>query len=206
MHKLFIPWLLSVLVSWVPPGRHIEVYPDSWETKEQGIARYTSYAEDLLEVAFDPEEAPLFRGPPWAARLKTALLLAAISLKESGLRKDVDSDTGKLARGDHGRSVCVMQINLGEGKVPLEGELGKWTAKDLVGLDNRKNCFRVGLRMVRRSFKACGGQTVSKLAGYTSGSCDKGLAKSQERIRAYNTALARHPKVLTLPGGDLNLR
>lgn len=201
MHKVLIFWLVSVLTAWVPPGRRVESYPDSWETKEQALARYHSFAEDLLDVAFDPEEQPLFQGPSWRARAKTALLLAAIALKESGLRKDVDYDLGKLARGDSGRSVCVMQIHVGEGTVPAPGIVGTWKAKDLTGPENRKNCFRAGLHLVRRSFHACKGAVVDKLAGYTSGSCDKGLEASGQRIRAYKRALAKHPS--PVPGVTL---
>jgi len=195
MHKILVHWLVSVMVAWVPPGRKVEIFPNSWETREQALERYHAFAEDLLDVAFDPEEPPLFQGAAWAARSKTALLLAAIALKESGLRKDVDLDIGTLARGDKGKSVCSLQINVGTGTVPADGVVGTWTAKELVGGDNRKNCFRAGLHLVRRSFRACKGATVTKLAGYTSGSCDKGLQASQNRVRAYMRALERHPRI-----------
>jgi hypothetical protein len=189
MHKIFIPWLLSTLLSWAPPGRSVETYPEAKETKEEAVARYTSIANDFLEIAFDPEEKPLFAGNELLARQRTAVLLASIALKESGFRKDVDFGHGKMARGDQGRSVCLMQVNVGKEAVEVRGQ--KWFAEDL--LSDRKKCIRAALHRVRRSFNACRGPLDVRLAVYTSGNCEKGLRSSSERINAFRRAWSKNP-------------
>jgi len=189
--NLIVFWLVTVIAAWVPPGRKIEMFPEAKETKQEALDRYKSIAEDLVAVAFDPEEKPLFRGSDWSARSKTALLLASVALKESGYRKDVDFGLGKMGRGDQGRSVCLLQLNVGTGKVPLPGVPGTWGAEDL--LADRKKCFRAGLGMIRRSMSACRGSILKSLAGYTSGSCEKGQQSSENRVRAYLRALERFP-------------
>lgn len=194
MHRLFTLWLVSVLTSWAPPGRKHEQFPAARETEQEAIVRYHSLATDVLDVAFDPAEAPLFGGPEWKARANTALLMASIILKESGLRKDVDTGEGKHARGDNGRSVCVMQVNVGDGLVPLDGEPGTWGAKEL--LSDRKKCLRAGLGLMRRSFNACRGPLEYRLASYASGRCDAGKQASANRIRAFLRARDLHPLLL----------
>ena len=189
--NVVVMWLVGIIAIWAPPGRKIETFPDAKERPSEAMDRYKSIAEDLVAVAFDPSERPLFKGPPRTARAKTALLMAAIALKESGFRKDVDFGLGKMGRGDQGRSVCLLQLNVGAGKVPLPGEPGTWGAEDL--LKDRKKCFRAGLHMVRRSMSACRGSILKSLSGYTSGSCEKGHQASENRIRAYQRALERSP-------------
>jgi hypothetical protein len=195
MHKLFIPWLVAVITSWAPPGRPQMTYPDATETAEEAVARYRSIASDALDVAYDESEAPLFGGAEWRARADTALMLLAVALKESGFRKDVDTGLGKMAKGDGGRSVCLMQINVGTGTVPVDGVIGTWGADTL--LQDRKNCFRAALHLMRRSFRQCQGGSDLRLAAYASGSCDKGHQASQNRMRAFLRARDRYP--LRLP-------
>jgi hypothetical protein len=187
MHPLII-WLYLALVAWVPPWKKMEMYPEAFEREQDAQVRYVAIASDVLMVAFDPVEKPLFSGDAWTARSKTALLMLSVALKESGFRKDVDFGEGPQARGDNGRSVCLMQINVGAGLVPLPGEPGTWRADDL--LKDRKKCFRAGLHMIRRSFHACPG---APLAAYASGTCDKGVQASANRISAYRRALGRFP-------------
>lgn len=173
MHAV-IAWILAFMVTNAPPGRHI-YYPDAVETKEETEARYASIAKDLAEVTFDSNEQPIFPGNN--GRLETAGLLASIALYEGGgYRKDVDLGKGKHARGDGGRSVCLMQIFVGAGKT-AEG----YSADDL--LADRKNCFRAALHMAQYSFRAC--QTAplgERLRVYTSGRCDRGSGASYARV------------------------
>lgn len=196
MHKILITWLVGVLVSWVPPGRKLEQFPEARETQEEALARYHSIASDALDVAFLEEERPLFGGAEWTGRARTALLILSVALKESGFRKDVDLGKGKMAKGDNGRSVCLMQLNLGTGTVPVkDAEVGSWDAAAVLG--DRKKCFRAALHLMRRSFHSCGGPLQGRLAAYASGSCDKGQQASFNRIRAYQRAWERHP--ISLP-------
>jgi hypothetical protein len=154
-----IAYLLAAMVTWSPPGDH-----DYYERREETLERYASIARDVAEVALDPTEAPLFGGPQ--GRVQTGLLLASVAFYESGgYRRDVDFGIGNKARGDSGRSWCLMQINLGDG---MTAE--RWSGRDLV-LDRQK-CIRVGLRRMRQSFDMCKGEAfVDRLSGYTTGRC-----------------------------------
>lgn len=129
-------------------------------------ARFESVASDIVAVAFDESEAPLFTGP--AGRVRTAALLASIAGFESG-GLDPKVDTGER-RGDGGKSYCMMQINLGKRRIVLE-ERGYrysysegWTGQDL--LDDRQKCIRAALHVARASYDTCG-----TLSGYTAGKC-----------------------------------
>ena len=142
------PWVLSAMVAWAPPKT-----PDDLE-------RYKSIASDIEAVAYDPIERPIVTGPEGRAR--TALLLASTAYDESYYRQDVDDGR---ARGDAGRSVCVMQIWVGSGRTQ-EG----WSAEDLVS--DRLKCVRAALHIVHGSMAWCrrlsGGDL---LGGYTHGRC-----------------------------------
>lgn len=102
-----------------------------------------------------------------------ALLLAIASL-ESGFRAEVDDGREK---GDGGRACTLWQ---------LQGE----------GCPVRRDAARIALRKVRQSFAACRGNApADRLAAYASGSCDRGLEASRNRI-----ALARRVHaMLTAP-------
>lgn len=194
MGATIIAWILSFLTSHAPAGRP-SPYPAARETKEAAEARYESISKDLAEVVFDPNEVPIFDGDD--GRVKTLSVLEGIALFESGgFRKDVDFGLPPHGRGDHGRSVCLMQINVGWGRTPSyntvqhryafpgdpksEVERG-WTATEL--LKDRKKCFRTGLRMARQSFRACArSHLYNRLAVYTSGSCGRGLIESYKRV------------------------
>jgi hypothetical protein len=166
-----IAYLLAAMVTWSPPGDH-----DYYERREETLERYAAIARDVAEVALDPAEAPLFGGPQ--GRVQTGLLLASVAFYESGgYRRDVDLGIGKKARGDSGRSWCLMQINLGDG---MTAE--RWSGRDLV-LDRQK-CLRVGLRRMRESFDMCKGEVfVDRLSGYTTGRCTADDDFSHRRMK-----------------------
>jgi hypothetical protein len=166
-----IAYLLAAMVTWSPPGDH-----DYYERREETLERYASIARDVAAVALDPAEAPLFGGPQ--GRMQTGLLLASVAFYESGgYRRDVDFGIGDKARGDSGRSWCLMQINLGDGRT-----VERWSGRDLV-LDRQK-CLRVGLRRLRQSFEMCKGEAfMDRLSGYTTGRCTADDDFSHRRMK-----------------------
>lgn len=193
--KIIIAWVVAFLVTNAPPGAP-QYIPEARETPEETVARYDSIAQDLVDVVYDENEPPLFKGAH--GRAETIAILESIVWHESGkaIRKDVDLGEGRLARGDHGGSVCLMQINVGKGRTPRYNVVKKrfaykgdpeselidgYTAEEL--LSDRKNCFRTGLRLARESFTACGNVPLDQsLKLYASGKCDAGTEESKHRM------------------------
>ena len=151
MTDVLWPWVLTAMVTWAPPRTDAD------------LARYKSIASDIETVAYDPSEEPIVAGPDGRAR--TALLLASTAYDESFFRADVDDGS---ARGDGGRSVCVMQVWVNEGRT-REG----WTAPELIA--DREKCVRAALHIVRGSMAWCrwsrGLSGGDLLGGYTHGKC-----------------------------------
>lgn len=130
------------------------------EPVEEARARYAAIADDIAAVASEPDEAPLFDGP--GGREATALLLASIAWHESAFRKDVDACEGIRARGDHGRSIGLLQVMAGpnhEGHDPQE------ICRD------RRLAIRLGLHVLRRARATCGGAPRAWLQSYAAGGC-----------------------------------
>ena len=188
-------WAVKRISSWSPPGQ--SYMKDAAESTDEANLRYRSIADDALEIAFDPKEAPLFSGP--IGRSKTAALLLSIANSESGFRKDVDTGIGERSRGDGGTSWCLMQIKLGalsKGKTVKRIKLTSDTfvysneSTDIGGEDlvvNRKACFRVGLHIIRYSFKACSSLPEDeRLSAYASGNCNNGKTASRYRVGMAN--------------------
>ena len=164
MHSKLIFWFVSLMVRWVASTYSPAVQPEAERV------RFEAIAADAVAVAFDPTEKPLFQGP--LGRTKTAMLLLSVASFESRFEADVESG---VRRGDSGRSWCLMQINIGSGRIALDGDGYKypkgtegWAGKDLVGEKNRPDCFRIALHIARKSYQGCGNLSV-----YTSGRCDK---------------------------------
>ena len=109
---LITAWLLPFIIAVAAPGRP-QYIPEAVETKDEGTVRLSSVAEDIATVVWNEDERPIFKGGQGRAR--TAAVLLSIILYESSYRKDVDLGIGKHARGDGGRSWCLMQINIGKG-------------------------------------------------------------------------------------------
>jgi hypothetical protein len=123
-----------------------------------------------------------------------ATVLLSVSFHESGFRKDVDEGKGKFARGDHGRSWCLMQMNVGSGRTrdwnlaksrfalatdPEEEVEKGYTGQELV--EDRKKCFQAGLRLIVGT--SCKSLPPSEwLRAYASGSCEKGSDESKSRM------------------------
>jgi len=184
MNSQLIVWTVKVMATVF--GLDAKTYaPHADETVQERETRYTSIATDLYDVVNDEDEAPLYDGKD--GRIKTALTLLSIASFESGFRKDVDLGLGTQARGDHGRSVCLAQINVGGGRIkltktgiefPQDGS--GYSASDII--NDRKVCFRIALHIARMSF-ACGNSEEGSLQMYASGKCDGGAWESRNRIR-----------------------
>jgi hypothetical protein len=160
------PLLLGAMLAWAPPAG------------DGDIARYVAIAEDIEAVVLADDEAPALAGDD--GRTRTAFLLASIAFEESGgFRADVDEGR---ARGDNGRSVCLMQIHMVSPRT-WEG----WTAGDL--LSDRRVCFRAGLHRVRESLQRCRAlRDGDELAAYTHGRCVAPNATARRRWRRAEAA------------------
>lgn len=165
MQEALVSWLVAAMVQWAPP-----VTPGPEQE-----ARYGLIARDAAEVAFDPDEPPLFQGKD--ARARTAAFVLSVAAAESGFAEDVEDGR---RRGDGDQSWCLMQINLGRRRfVPRNdtyayGLRVGWTGEDL--LEDRSKCFRAGLRILRVSMRACGDGSL-----YLYGRCVKGAGAWRER-------------------------
>ena len=113
-----VSYLVAAMLAWVPPHAHAPV-----ESRDHVLERYESIARDVLSVALDENEAPVFDGPD--SRAETALLMLAVASYESSFSKRVDEG---VRRGDNGHSYCLMQIHVGQGAT-REG----WRARQLIG-------------------------------------------------------------------------
>jgi hypothetical protein len=93
-------YIVSAMISWVPLGNQIERTHDGhWvrdgrglyvvEDTEAARARYERIASEIVSVAFDEANSPLFKGDD--GRLKTALALASIASFEGGYHRWVEN-------------------------------------------------------------------------------------------------------------------
>ncbi len=164
--NLIVIWLAGLMTWLVPPSITEKAVGPNHETAAERTERYYKIASAVAAVAYDKDEAPLFQGPYGRAQTATAIL--GVYYHESGFHKSVHNGT---SRGDHGRSACLGQHNIGSGKT-LEG----WTAEDLINSDEL--CARATLHTMRRSFTSCRyDDPDDRLYAYASGSCP---AKAEE--------------------------
>lgn len=191
-------WLFTMMVAAAPLERaeRIEPFPGWAETAAERGERYAAIAADLEAVVYDPEVKPIFRGP--RGRAKTAALIMAVAFHESGFARDVDfgpcyrGKSGDGTRCDSGRAACLMQVHADHGKTP-DG----WTLQEL--FEDRKKCFRAGLRLLRSSFGQCRANAYEhRLAAFASGRCDRGLTESAALIRLGDEFATVSP----VPGDD----
>jgi hypothetical protein len=180
-------WSMAFLLWKAPPEKMANQYqlPGYEETADQKTQRYQSIAEDVVAVAFDPAERPLYGGPN--GRAKTVVTLLSVAFHESGFAKDVDigpcyrGKNGKDQRCDGGASSCVLQIKIGAGTT-TEG----WTQADLFA--DRKKCFKAGKRLLARSFKACSRLGPDHLFdAFASGVCGLGNKRARELASLVST-------------------
>ncbi len=116
------------------------------------------------------------------SRKELALMIAVVVSQEAGVRADVHGGSGPAGRGDCSyqdpegkpaaptaknariipgscRSVCLGQINIGNGKTP-QG----WTAEDITGIDlaSTKRCLTATAYVLSRSRAYCARSLKSK--------------------------------------------
>jgi hypothetical protein len=188
-----IIWILAFITAVAPPGRKL-YYPHAQETREEAMVRYNDIAQDVVEVVYDSNTKPLFRGK--TGRARTVSVILSIMFHESGFRKDVDLNLGKYARGDKGNSWCLMQLNIGTGRTlkwnkkhnrrvrwddPPEEIHHGYTGPELIA--DRKLCIREGLRVLRLSMGGCRKLPLNqRLRAYASGNCKNGAKQSEVRM------------------------
>jgi hypothetical protein len=174
--EAIVSYLTAAILAWVPLHAHAP-----FESSDDVLARYDSIVRDAVSVAFDDAESSLFDGED--GRLRTALLMLSVASFESGFRKRVDEG---LRRGDHGRSYCLMQIQVGDGTT-REG----WTGHDLV--TDRRLCFRAALHILHASLSACRKLAFEdRLSKYASGRCFENAEVSRSRVDRARVWLATH--------------
>ena len=150
--------IFAAMVDLLSPSVQVRSYLR--EPVHDAELRYDAIADDISTILSDETEPLLFTGP--AGREATGLLLATIAWHESGFRKDVDTCTGALSRGDNGRSVGLLQVMRGPN---YEGH----TAKEICG--DRRLAIRLGLHVLNRAKETCQrmsprGWVQSFVAGY----------------------------------------
>lgn len=192
---LAVNWMLGFMTKNAPPGRQT-FYTEAQETKEDSLKRYTEIANALIEVVYDPNTKPLFKGS--AGRARTASVILAVALFESGFMKNVDFGIGKFGRGDNGHSWCMLQLNIGSGRTlqwntkhdrpPRAGDKPEdifrgYTGPELVS--DRRLCIGEALKGLRLSFNSCPGLPLDqRLRVYGSGTCEGAADASRIRMQA----------------------
>lgn len=190
-------WVKSFIVKNAPPGRKIWL-PGAQETVEEGEVRYADIAKDVVWRAYHPDTVSLFKSTK-SGRSRTLAVWLGIMLHESGFTKNVDKNIGKYARGDQGRSWCMMQLQIGKGRT-LKWNFAKnrrvrWGDKpedifhgykgDEIIADRRK-CLGEGHKMVRISFKACRTKPLEhRLTSYAAGFCNLPEDADEEKKARY---------------------
>jgi hypothetical protein len=107
LSEQLVSYVLSAMISWIPLGNQYErAHDGTWlrdahgyyvkEDTDEALARYKVTAQAIVDVALDPSNPPLFRGPhgepdSLIGRVKTALQKAAIASYEGGFHKFVES-------------------------------------------------------------------------------------------------------------------
>lgn len=189
-----VAWMVGFMVRNAPPGRQT-FYAEAQETKEEALERYNGIANAIIDVVYAPDTKPLFAGSN--GRSRTASVILAIMLYESGFMKNVDFGTGKLGRGDGGRSYCLLQLQVGGGKtikwnkkydrLPKAGDdpndiFDGYTGPELV--QDRHKCVGESLKALRVSFNSCPGLPLDQaLRMYGSGNCEGAERPSRLRMQ-----------------------
>ena len=197
-------WALSFITT-MAPATQPQYFKDAKESLEEGTARRESIAKDVVDVVYADTLPPLFTGP--TGRAQEVPLVLSLMQHESGFRRDVDLGIGPAARGDGGRSWCMMQIQVGGGRTgdwnvkkgrffqtndPADEIVKGWTGAELVG--DRRKCITAGLRIIRLSFSSTSGMDVmERLRVYASGKVDAGSEASHKRMGLAVKWFSAHP-------------
>jgi hypothetical protein len=193
MLKTLTSYLLAAMTAWMPMKNHARS-----EAPEVTEARYQQIAEDIAQVALDPDEAPLFQGED--GRVKTALLLLSVALHESGFRGDVDAGKCKPYECDHGKAFSMWQLHPEDGLI-FDGDAftfarnrpSSWREEHASEIfdgpalvRDRKVAARMALHMLRYSMK-----NAHSLAIYT-GEGHNG-PKAKLRMETALSYIRQHP-------------
>jgi hypothetical protein len=193
MLKALTSYLLAAMTAWMPMKNHARS-----ETPEVTEARYQQIAEDIAQVALDPDETPLFLGED--GRVKTALLLLSVALHESGFRGDVDAGKCKPYECDHGKAFSMWQLHPEDGLI-FDGDFftfarnrpASWREEHASEIfdgpalvRDRKLAARMALHMLRYSMK-----NTRSLAIYT-GEGHNG-PKAKLRMETALSYIRQHP-------------
>ena len=148
-------------------GRRAWVRP---ETPGEGLARYRTIAEAVATIVAEVD-AGAAGAPAWPAGRGAELgrYLVTVAYHESGFREDVHSGIGRHARGDAGRSWCLVQRLLGASG--RERTSRGWRARELVGCDAAatRRCLLTGADVLASARLRCGaerGTAYCVLAAY----------------------------------------
>jgi hypothetical protein len=167
--------ILSIMIDLLHPSVQARAYVR--ESLEEAEARYDSIADDIAQIASDPDEEPLFDGE--AGREATGVLLTAIAWHESAFRRDVDICKGARSKGDHGRSIGLFQLMSGP-------NYEHHSAKEICA--DRKLAIRLGLHVLRRAKTTCGGGPRLWLQSYAAGGCGIRSNSARDACRAFEHA------------------
>lgn len=168
MLQILTAYLVIAMTAWVPAENH------AWyQTPEQTAGHYQDIASDIVEVAMDPDEIPVFDGPD--GRAETALLLASIASWESAFNQRTDE--GKSIRkgdNDGGKAVGIWQTH-------WRGNPFGWSRSDIA--NDRKKAARLALFRIRESFGACRNFPLeSRLTVYATGQACRPTEVSKQRV------------------------
>ena len=193
MIKALTSYLLAAMTAWMPMKNHART-----EAPEVTEARYQQIAEDVAQVAMDPDEEPLFQGED--GRVKTALLLLSVAFHESNFRGEIDGGRCKPYECDHGKAFSMWQLHPEDGVI-FDGDLftfarnrsAAWRedhASEIIDgaalVRDRKLAARVALHMLRYSMK-----NAHSLAIYT-GEPGNG-PKGKLRMETALSYIRKHP-------------
>jgi hypothetical protein len=215
-------YLLAAMATWVPTQNHylrdkaghFLRTPLGFVQEDQAIARarYEATASDVAEIAFDPQNEPVYRGAD--GRLKTALLLMSLGSFEGGFQAWVDDGScntpefQKRAKEQHrvecdgGAAFSIWQIHPEAGYAVKDGQLtllrflphgyalahsddvvtGEKLARD------RRYAAQIAYYLVRYSE-----HQYHSLCAYTGESCLGAHPLSDRREGRAKDYLARHP-------------
>jgi hypothetical protein len=212
-----IAYVLAAMLSWVSVS---SLAISGRETEDQVRTRCLSIATDIVAVALDENEPPVFARQD--GRIKTALLHASIGSLEGGFQRFVDDgscnrlDFVADARGNcDGRTAfSTWQIHVvSNGYLLLsDGTLGgvmytpdvakahpEWVVLGQDMIRDRKLAVRVAQRLERASLKAHG-----SLCTYSGEPCEDGLhPKADHRLQRAVSYYRAHPFVTqTAPADD----
>lgn len=143
------------------------------------VSEYNTIATEAIVYAFSHE--PLFSGDLnkdgvindedySLGQFYTAGLFIAIAHHETGFIRTVT--------GDHGNSICFMQINRHNDYRINSG----WTKNEIIQDDQK--CFELGYLSLKNSFKVSGNLT-QKLKIYASGQPNRGTAAAHQRCKTF---------------------